>query len=204
MKNAHYQIAAWSGLAAIVFVTVSPIQMRPGDILSVDLDRALAFGLLASMFMIAYPRHALAVGALVVASAGAIELLQLLSPSRHARLDDALIKGAGAAGGMALAFLYNALRVARHARRARGSLAPARPMSPPVEHGMTALPITSRMIEAVYFSADDGKLRIVMHNGDERLFQGVSTADAEALVTAPSPGRHYVEEIRTKFQRRAA
>jgi hypothetical protein len=204
MKNAHYQIAAWSALAAIVTVTVSPIQMRPGDILSVDLDRALAFGLLAAILMIAYPRHATGVGVLVVAGAGAIELLQLLSPSRHARIDDALIKAAGAAGGMALALLYNALRVARHARRDRAVAVEAQRAGHPIEAGMTALPVTSRMIDSVHFSSEDGKLRIRMHNGEERLFEGVSEGDVTALVTAPSPGRHYVEEIRTKFKRLAA
>jgi VanZ family protein len=114
MKNRHYQIAAWACLASIVFVTVSPIQMRPGDILSVDVDRALAFGLMASAFMIAYPRHALAVGVLVVASAGLMEFLQLLTPSRHARIEDALVKVTGATGGMAIGLIYNILRSARH------------------------------------------------------------------------------------------
>ena len=207
MKNGHYQIAAWAALAAIVFVTVSPIQMRPGDILPVDVDRALAFGLLAAIFMIAYPRHAIAVGVLVVASAGSIEMLQFLSPSRHARIDDALVKAIGAAGGVAFALCYNALRRARHAsrhRRSRPVRTIVRPLALPVEDGMTALPVTSGMIEAVYFSQADGRLRIRMKNGEERLFQGVSQDDAEALVKAPSPGRHYLEEIRTKFQRLAA
>jgi hypothetical protein len=70
--------------------------------------------------------------------------------------------------------------------------------------GMTSMPVTSKMIEAVYFSQEDGRLRIRMHNGEERLFQGVSQEDAKALVTAQSPGRHYVEKIRTKFKRIAA
>ena len=69
---------------------------------------------------------------------------------------------------------------------------------------MTSLPVTSNMIQAVYFSQEDGKLRIRMHNGQERLFQGVSQEEAEALVKAPSPGRHYVEQIRTRFPRLAA
>lgn len=204
MKNVHYQIAAWSALAAIVVMTVSPIQMRPGDLLSVDSDRALAFTFMASAFMIAYPRHAILVGLLVVASAGLTELLQMLSPSRHARLDDALIKTAGAVAGMLLAFLYNALREMRHDRRARRRVELARARFAAATRGMTALPVQSRMIEAVYFSPEDGQLRIRMHNGEERLFAGVSPDDAEALVSSPSPGRHYAEEFRTKFQRLAA
>jgi hypothetical protein len=88
--------------------------MRPGDLFSVDLDRALAFGLLSSMFMIAYPRHALLVGIFVVLSAGGIELLQAMSPTPHARLDDAIVKGTGAIAGMLFASAYNVWRSIRH------------------------------------------------------------------------------------------
>ncbi|WP_377293467.1 VanZ family protein [Rhizobium sp. SG2393] len=204
MKNAPYQIAVWTALAAIVFVTVSPIQMRPGDIFAVDVDRALAFGLLAAGFMIAYPRHALKVGLLVVLAASATEALQLLSPTRHARIDDALVKTAGAAAGMAFAYAYNALRAMRHATRATRR-PPLRVVSDiPAVEGMTALPVQSRLIEAVYFSPEDGKLRVRLHSGEQRLFEGVSLGDVEALVNAPSPGKHYVEEVRTKFRRLAA
>ena len=203
MKNLHYQVAAWSAFAVIVFVTLSPIQMRPGDLLSVDMDRALAFGLLVSVFMIAYPRHAMAVGLFVVFSAVATEALQLLSPSRHARVDDALIKAGGAIAGMAFAFLYNASRVARHARRARVIAGRVAAASAGAGAGMTALPVRSGMIDAVYFSPEDGKLRVRMQNGEERLFQGVGLADAEALVQAPSPDRHYVDVIQAKFRRAA-
>jgi hypothetical protein len=204
MKNLHYQIAAWSAFAAIVFVTLSPIQMRPGDLLSVDVDRALAFGFLASAFMIAYPRHAMTVGLLVLAAALATEALQLLSPTRHARVDDALIKAAGGAAGMATAFVYNGLRVARHARRARVVAMEHMAETASGETGMTALPVRSALIAAAYFSPEDGKLRIRLQDGQERLFQGVGLEDAQALVRAPSPDVHYAEVIQTKFRRLAA
>ena len=144
MNTLKYQIVAWTAFAAIVFVTVSPIEMRPGDISSVDVDRALAFGLLSSMFMVAYPRHALLVGGFIVLSAGGIELLQALSPTRHARLDDAIIKGSGALAGMALAFSYNAFRTFRHARRrariasCTGASAPADQPSAGIRYRSTA------------------------------------------------------------------
>ena len=197
MNTRKYQIAAWTAFAAIVFVTVSPIEMRPGDIFSVDVDRALAFGLLSSMFMVAYPRHALFVGGFVVLSAGAIELLQALSPTRHARLDDAVIKAAGALGGMALAFSYNALRTLRHARRRSRVAAVATPEA-------TRLPVTSALIEAAYFSPEDGKLRIRMRNGEEQIFGDVDENAVNSLVTAPSPATYYLEHIKDKFPKRAA
>lgn len=199
MNTLKYQIVAWTAFAAIVFVTISPIEMRPGDIISVDFDRALAFGLLSSMFMIAYPRHALLVGGFIVFSAGAIELLQALSPTRHARLDDAVIKGAGALGGMVLAFSYNALRTFRHARR-RARIA-AGPVATPM---VQRLPVTSALIEAVYFSPEDGRLRIRMRNGEEQIFGDVDESAVKSLVTATSPGTYYLENILDKFPKRAA
>ena len=108
------QTAAWSCLALIIFVTVSPIGLRPHDILPVDVDRALAFALMAMLFVIAYPRKVLLCGLLVVVGAGAIELLQLLSPTRHAHFDDAAIKAAGAFFGVFLGWAFDHLM--RHRR----------------------------------------------------------------------------------------
>lgn len=207
MSTAKYQVAAWSAFAAIVFVTVSPIEMRPGDMFSVDVDRALAFGLLSSMFMVAYPRQSLLVGGFIVLSAGGSELLQALSPTRHARIDDAVVKTVGAVGGMAVALSYNALRVLRHARRdlkRASSGVAATPTAGQDADGMQLIAVTSDMIEMVYFSPRDGRLRIRMHNGEERLFAGVSESDVTALATAASPDRYYAENIRSKFPRKAA
>lgn len=197
MNTLKYQITAWIAFASIVFVTVSPIEMRPGDIFSVDLDRALAFSLLSSMFMVAYPRQALLVGGFVVFSAGAIELLQALSPTRHARLDDAVIKGAGALGGMVRAFSSPALRTVRHARRRARIAALGSPLA-------QRLPVTSALIEAVYFSPEDGRLRVRLRNGEEQVFGDVDESAVNALVTAPSPATYYLEHIKDRFPKRAA
>ncbi len=99
------RLMAWGSLAAIVFVTVAPIEFRPPDPLPVELDRALAFSLVTFLFALAYPRHLVLVAALLVASAGAIELLQELSPTRHAHVSDATVKALGAAFGAALGWI---------------------------------------------------------------------------------------------------
>lgn len=101
--------AAWLCLGFIVFVTVAPIGLRPHDALPVNLDRALAFGLMSGLFVLAYPRHWKAVLLLSVAGAGMIEALQYLSPTRHAHLADALVKGGGALAGGGLMALVNLL-----------------------------------------------------------------------------------------------
>ncbi|MBB3318101.1 MULTISPECIES: VanZ family protein [unclassified Rhizobium] len=102
--------AAWLWLGAIVFVTVSPIGMRPHDVMPVNYDRALAFTLMAGLFVMAYPRQFLTCAILVIAGAAAMELLQYLSASRHARLDDAAVKALGATIGVAFGYAANRLR----------------------------------------------------------------------------------------------
>jgi hypothetical protein len=108
--------AAWMAFAAIIFVTVSPIELRPHDVLPVDVDRALAFTVLAGLFVVAYPSQWIWVGIAVIAGAGAIELLQALSPTRHAHIDDAMVKAAGAAIGIVAGWTLNQFRAQRDVR----------------------------------------------------------------------------------------
>ncbi|RDJ06919.1 VanZ family protein [Rhizobium grahamii] len=102
--------AAWLWLGAILFVTVSPIGMRPHDVMPVNYDRALAFTLMAGLFVTAYPRRFWTCAVLVIVGAAAIELLQYLSASRHARLEDAFVKAFGAMVGVAFGYAANRLR----------------------------------------------------------------------------------------------
>ncbi len=104
MTHRLIRMCAWLCLCGIVFVTVSPIHLRPPDLLPVNVDRALAFALLSGLFVLAYPRYWLWVAVLTIASAGGLELLQELSPTRHARVQDAAVKAAGAALGCFVAW----------------------------------------------------------------------------------------------------
>ncbi len=103
------KILAWLCLAVILFLTLSPIGLRPHDPLPVNIDRALAFCVMAGLFVAAYPRQWPAVLMLSLCGAGMIELLQFLSPTRHAQLPDALVKASGAIAGVALGALFNRL-----------------------------------------------------------------------------------------------
>lgn len=113
MSEKLFKILAWSTLAFIIFATVSPIGLRPHDVLPVNVDRALAFALLSCLFVVAYPRFFLISTACIIASAFAIELLQFLQPSRHPEVRDALIKAAGAALGLLIGWLINRYRTSR-------------------------------------------------------------------------------------------
>ena len=91
--------SAWALVAALVFVTLSPIEMRP-VVAGATLERALAYGLLGLTFALAYPRHRLLALAVVVGVAGGLELGQLLTPSRHGRLPDFAVKAVAAGLGV--------------------------------------------------------------------------------------------------------
>lgn len=66
---------------------------------------------------------------------------------------------------------------------------------------MKELPVSSKIIKSVQFHPDDGRLYIRFKNGEERLFTGVPEEAATAMVSASSPGQHYIEHIRTRFKR---
>ena len=68
---------------------------------SADFERLAAFTLLGGLFCLAYPRHIVLVGLIVVGSAVLLEFAQLLTPDRHGRIQDAFVKITGGALGIA-------------------------------------------------------------------------------------------------------
>jgi VanZ family protein len=75
----------------------------------------LAYVLAAAVFVLAYPRQWKSVALLLILGAMGIELLQYLSPTRHAHLTDATVKAAGAACGVVVGWAINLLRSRRTA-----------------------------------------------------------------------------------------
>jgi VanZ family protein len=92
-------IAGWLTLALIVFVTLSPIEARP-SLASPHLEHFVAFTLIGFAFALAYPNRVLLVFAIVVGAAIGLETLQLLTPDRHGRAADALVKALGGISGI--------------------------------------------------------------------------------------------------------
>ncbi|AUW42016.1 VanZ family protein [Rhizobium leguminosarum] len=101
---------AWLLLALILFVTVSPIGLRPETMTTVDTDRGGAFVLVGLAFALGYPKQWKMVAVLLIAGAVAIEYLQYLTPTRHPRLHDAGIKAMGAALGLLAGWVINRWR----------------------------------------------------------------------------------------------
>jgi hypothetical protein len=92
-------IAAWLALALIAFATLSPIGARP-SIASPHLEHFTAFALAGLAFALAYPNRILLVVGIVAGAAFGLETLQLLTPDRHARAADALVKSLGGISGI--------------------------------------------------------------------------------------------------------
>jgi len=65
-----------------------------------NLEHLAAFAVFGALFCLAYPRRIATVLILVIGSAVLLEVLQLLTPDRHARTLDALQKIAGGAAGV--------------------------------------------------------------------------------------------------------
>lgn len=107
LHSGPVKLLAWLALAFVIFATVSPINLRPHDFLPVNIDRAGAYAVMAMLFVLAYPRHLVLCAVALMLGAGGIELLQFLSPTRHAKLDDALVKAGGAAVGCIIGWAIN-------------------------------------------------------------------------------------------------
>lgn len=103
MRTRHFRIIAWLLLGFCIAATIVPIGLRPQMELPANADRALAFAALGLVFGLAYPRRWLTVGLFLVLAAFSIESLQILSPSRHPALSDAVIKAFSALCGVASA-----------------------------------------------------------------------------------------------------
>lgn len=103
-------LVAWAALVYVAFVTLSPIEARPVVVARPGFEHLAAFGVIAVLFCLAYPRHTLLVVALLLGFVVLLEALQLLVPGRHGRIADAMQKWIGVAGGAAAAYLVNRWR----------------------------------------------------------------------------------------------
>lgn len=101
------RIVAWAALLLIIISTLAPIEWRPHSGLPVQFERLAAFVLVGFLMALAYPRHLLLCALLVLGAAVALEVLQLVTPSRHGRGIDLLAKLVGGAGGIALGWVLN-------------------------------------------------------------------------------------------------
>jgi VanZ family protein len=98
--------AAWLLALAIVLLSVVPPSIRPtvapSYALAHVLEHLLAFLAIGLAFGVAYPRRGWTLTGALVAFTGAIEVVQLWVPGRHARISDFLLDATALCIGMGL------------------------------------------------------------------------------------------------------
>ena len=100
------RLAAWLLAAAVTFATLGPANSRPHSNLGQGGEHALAFVLIGLAFGFAYPHHRLRAAVIAVVMTAVLEILQLWTPGRHARLRDFAVDAVAACIGFAItAFL---------------------------------------------------------------------------------------------------
>ena len=104
MPHKFFIAAAWVILAFIIFVTLSPIGLRP-HVEDVSVERFGAFAVAGLLFGLAYPRRPWLVLFLVVGTAFVLEALQQLTPDRHGHVSDAVVKFVGGVAGVGISWL---------------------------------------------------------------------------------------------------
>jgi len=100
--------AAIISMAFIAYATLSPLNEGQEFVdtgLFSHLDHYLAFAIVSGLLGLAYPRQTFLVCILVFGSAVLLELAQMLTPDRHARVIDAARKVIGGTIGIAFARL---------------------------------------------------------------------------------------------------
>jgi VanZ family protein len=118
MSRKYVLVVAWLLLAAIVFVTLAPVQWRPRTG-HPNLERFAAFLLLGAAYTLALPRRAGLIAVCVVLGAFALEAAQWFSPTRDPAVKDALVKACGALVGVAAGRWIDGAVAGRRAERGR-------------------------------------------------------------------------------------
>jgi len=96
------RLVAWLLAAAVTFATLGPPRLRPHLGIGQDGEHALAFLVVGLAFGLAYSQRRLAVSVIAVVLIGILELMQLIAPGRHARLEDFAVDALAACIGVAL------------------------------------------------------------------------------------------------------
>ena len=90
------RVLAWIGLLTIVVLSVVPAAERPVTEFGPRIEHFAAFALVCGAFALAYDLSFGRLAILALLFCGAIELLQVPLPTRHARVSDFIIDFAAA------------------------------------------------------------------------------------------------------------
>ena len=122
----HYRVftcvLAWTGILAIIVLSVVPAAERPVTGTGQSFEHFTAFALVAGAFALSYRLSLTRLLLLAFFFCGAIELLQVPLPTRHARVSDFVIDFVGACFAIWLVSVWEKFAVHRlrgqHIKRA--------------------------------------------------------------------------------------
>jgi len=106
-------LLAWLCLLYVAIATLGPISSRPSTGFSPQIERVAAYALVGVLFALAYPRHIILAGLVVLGAALVLEVFQLVMPTRHGRVLDAGFKVAGSVVGLGAGRLFAKLAMRR-------------------------------------------------------------------------------------------
>ena len=100
------RFVAWGLAAGVAFATLGPPHYRPRADLGQVGEHAVAFILVGFAFGLAYRHNRTLTALLAIALIGAIEILQIWAPGRHARLSDFFVGALAACAGLAIVVAF--------------------------------------------------------------------------------------------------
>lgn len=89
------RIVAWFLLTLLVIVTLAPIEYRPATEMTPNVDRFVALVVIGVAFGVGYSRKFIPIIVVLTVVVASLELLQLLTTSRHGTIPDFAIKALG-------------------------------------------------------------------------------------------------------------
>jgi hypothetical protein len=100
MSPATLRVVAISAILVVVFLTLGPVDMRSASPVDSGLDRVAAWGVIGTLFVLAFPGRLPAVCAVLALLVVGLEFAQNLLPDRHGQVGDAIVKLVGLAAGL--------------------------------------------------------------------------------------------------------
>jgi VanZ family protein len=107
------RIAAWLLAVATIVLSLVPSWLRPGTEMPHSLEHLSVFFATGVAFGVGYSRRPYLVIVMLVVFAGAVELAQIVVPSRHARLSDFVIDALAAFVGAGVSSILTARTLAQ-------------------------------------------------------------------------------------------
>ena len=96
------RIGAWVLTVAIIVLSLVPSWLRPETDIPHNFEHFSIFFATGAAFGAGYSHRPYFVAVMLAIFAGAIELAQIVIPSRHARLNDFIVDALAACGGVAM------------------------------------------------------------------------------------------------------